>query len=610
MSYVMAFVLALEAPIGTIGTAVLATAFAGPAPAAAHPQIVTIEECQNLQDLVVRTKLAELTTKGLSDDLGKLDYQALVETHWNQSHANEKLDAEIDAAVAAIRADTSWVDRAYSTLSRESAEKFATAVADRVYNGEGFRNALADLAGSIGKDVGARIEKAADKIANPIIACVQNALQARYGSAVAQVFSQETQDSFKLKSDGGGAVKITTGDIALNAAPTAAGIALVVTRRIVGQMVASIGKRVAGMVATRIASSITGLIGLALIAADVYQAGEGVFPIVSDRMNSTDTKDLIKKEIAKTIETDVKEQATVIGQETAERLFSFWLDFKQKYERLLSLSDKNPKFADFLKDRRVDQLAKLAQIASVVMVSEGEAGVFLRATDGSLGKALSNLDAAGLHILAEKRSVDGALRWQELAGRNLEKVVFFELHKSLSPDEINADQLRTLLQVEDRAAMARMVRLDRTAREALLSLPLEQVRSLARKLQPQELDAFTEYQRRLPRDVAVHVLRAVADDARVIRPLSSPGVRQAIFDSRDQGAAIAMLIRQEFPSVSRLSSDFDLVTNGDVHYRVFWQAYWMMLAVGSFVALVILLWLRRLLFGRSPRIVVRMSKDK
>jgi hypothetical protein len=595
-----------------LGAGVFGIGFATEAHATPRPPVVTIEECRNIDDKDVRAKLAELTSKAMADELQSLNYEALVESHWNRTHVNDKIDREIDDAAAALRADTSWLERAHSTVSQETAEKYATAIADRAYNSEGFRNALSDLAGSIGKDVGEKIESAADKIASPVIACVQSALQSRYGAAVAQVFSQDTQDNLKIKSEMAGA-KISTGDLVINTAPTIAGVAILVTRSIVNKMGASIGKRVAGMVVSRLASSITGLIGFALIAKDVYDAGEGIFPVVADHMKSTETKDLIKKEVAKAIESDVKTQTVAIGQETANRLYIFWLDFKQKYDALLALSDKNPRFAEFLKDRRVDQLAKLSQIASIVISAEGEEGVFRRSADGSLSKALTGLDMNGIQILDDTKSIDVALRWTELAGPSLDKVAALGLHKSIPPNEITIDQFRKILQVDDRLAVTTLAKLDRATREAILSLPVEQLRDLLRTLQPQEIDAFAFYQKSLKGDAAARVLRATAHDPRIMRTLAGPGVRDAILSSRDQSAAVDMLVKDDFPGVFRLfrlNSDFELVSKGDVDFRVFWFAYWVILGIAAFIAFAFLMLLRRLLFGRAPRIVVHTSRDK
>ena len=587
ISYVVSLALTLEgAQFSLLGAGVLGLAafsVATEAHAAPRPPVVTIEECRNIDDRDVRAKLAELTSRAMAEELQTLNYEALVEIHWNRTHVNDKIDREIDDAVAALRADTSWLERAHSTISRETAEKYATAIAERAYNGEGFRNALAELAGSIGKDVGEKIETAADKIASPVIGCVQSALQTRYGAAVAQVFSQDTQDNLKVKSETAGA-RITSGDMMINTAPTVAGVALVVTRRIVGEMIASIGKRVAGMVATRIASSITGVIGFALIAVDVYEAGEGIFPTVAERMKSTDTKDLIKKEVAKSIENDVKVQTAAIGQETANRLYSFWLDFKQKYDALLVLSDKNPRFAEFLKDRRVDQLAKLSQIASVVIGVEGEEGVFRRSADGSLSKALTDLDMNGIQILDDKKSIDVALRWTELAGPSLDKGGGVRpAQMRFLPSEITAEQLRKILQIDDRLAVSTLTKLDRTTREAILSLPLEQLRDLLRTLQPEEIDAFAFYQKSLRGDAAARVLHAVAHDSRVMRTLAGPGVREAIFASKESEAR---------PSTcwsgtnSRAFSGSTAISNwsprATCDFRVFWYAYWVVLGGRGF----------------------------
>jgi hypothetical protein len=106
------------------------------------------------------------------------------------------------------------------------------------------------------------------------------------------------------------------------------------------------------------------------------------------------------------------------------------------------------------------------------------------------------------------------------------------------------------------------------------------------------------------------VLHAVGQDTRVMRNLAGPGVREAILSSKEQSAAIDMLVRNEFPSVFRLNSDFELVTRGDVDFRVFFYAYWAALSFAAFLALVLLMVLRRLLFGPPTRIVVHTSRDK
>lgn len=563
----------------------------------------TIDSCRDLKDEDVRGKIREMTADTLKRELAGVNYLQLVDKQWADRRIDERIDREIDDAVAAVSKDVGWIERAYSTVSRETAERFATAVAERAYNSAGFRAALVELAQGVGGELGARIESTAGTVASPILACVQTALSTRYGGAIAGVFARESEESARIQPQVG-AARIDAGDLALEGAGTISGIVLVVTRRVIGRIVAGIGQRVAGLVASRVISTFTGIIGLALIARDLYDAGSGVFPIVAERMKSAEAKGLIKTEIVKSIEADMREQTTTIADETAERLYSFWLDFKQKYAKLLQLAEKNADFATFLKDRRIDQLGRLGLITELVLAQEGEPALFRRTSDGSLSRILLDLTDAGITIARERASIEDALAWAALAPGRLDKVVAFDLARSIAPADITAERVAVLLDLDDAAAIARLARLEKTARDALLAMPTEQLRDLARRMTETELDAFVTYQRRLDRTAAARVARAVAEDPTVMSRLSDIGLRDAILGSRDQLAAVEMLLRNNAAlSIGRIGLDLEAVTNGAVHWRVFAQRYWVALIVLALLTLLILAWLRRLLFG-GPRVVV------
>ncbi|MGO8951815.1 MAG: hypothetical protein ACLPWS_02130 [Rhodomicrobium sp.] len=579
-------------------------AFAQPAP------VVTIDECRSLSDADVRDRIRELASTNLKAELTAVDYPALVNVHWAKADVSARIDREVDAAIAAVRADSSWLDRAYSTVSKSSAARYATAIADKTYNSQGFKAALEELATGVAKDAGAQIEKATAKVSNPIVACVQTALQSRYGGAIAEVFAQESQKNLEAKAEQP-AVKIGTSDLVLNNAASISGIVLIVTRRVLAEIVESIGSRIAGVVASRIVSSVAGLIGLALIAKDIYDAGEGVFPIVAERMKSDETKALIKAEIGKTIQSDISQQTAAIAQETAERIYSVWLDFKQKYNRLLSLSEKSPAFAEFLKDRRIDQLGKLGQIVDILYGSEGENRIFERVADGSLNKALLDLNDAGLAIAADRKSIDEALRWSAVAGADLPRVVDLGIYRWLSPDALSHEKLEKILSLNDKIAVSRIADLDAQERELILNLPGDQMRDLARSLSGRQLAAFADYQLRLEPSAARALMRAVSDSPAVMQELSGEGLRRAIFDSRNQLAALNMVIHSDASLLSygRIVKDAELVRDGDVRYRVFWERYWLWIAIAGFILLVLLSWLRRLLFGR-PQVIIRDPKNQ
>ena len=88
--------------------------------------------------------------------------------------------------------------------------------------------------------------------------------------------------------------------------------------------------------------------------------------------------------------------------------------------------------------------------------------------------------------------------------------------------------------------------------------------------------------------------------------LTNEGLRQAIFDSRDQLSALNMVLHEDagLLSYGRIFKDVELVRDGVVGYRVFWERYWLSVLVASLLLLVFLSWLRRLFFGR-PQVIIR-----
>lgn len=579
-------------------------------PAAVKAPLVTIEECQALSDADVRARITELAATSFKTELAAINYPALVNKYWDKVDMSARLDREVDAAIEAVRADSSWVDRAYSTVSKTAAGRYAAAVADKTYNSEGFKAAIEELATGVAKDAGAQIEAATAKVSNPIIHCVQTALQSRYGAAVAQVFAQESQRDVEAKAAQQPSVKIGTADLVLNNAASISGIVLIVTRRVLASVVRSIGSRVVGMVASRIVSAVAGLIGLALIAKDIYDAGDGVFPIIAEHMKSDETKTVIKGEIGKTIQADITQQMASIAQETADRIYAVWQDFKKKYALLLTLSEKSPAFAAILKDARLDQVNRLGQIVVIVKASEGEDSVFKRAADGSLGKALVELNDDGLAIAEERKSLKDGLRWTEVAGQDLPRVVELGLHRWLSPEGLSRETLVKLLAVNDRIALNRIATLEPGERDVMLSLSASQMHDFARKLSDRQLAAFAEYERRLQPEAARALLRAVGESPNVMQALSGEGLRHAIYSSRNQLAALNMVMRSSegILSYGRIVKDASLVRSGDVGYRVFWERYWPSVILAALGLLLVLSWLRRLFFGWSRASVARRGK--
>lgn len=237
-----------------------------------------------------------------------------------------------------------------------------------------------------------------------------------------------------------------------------------------------------------------------------------------------------------------------------------------------------------------------------------------RVANGSLNKALLDLSDAGLVIAEEQKSIEKALRWTAVAGKDLPRVVDLGVYRWLPVEGLTPENLQKILAINDRIAVTRIANLDPQARDFILSLPGDQMRDLARRLNDRQLAAFADYERNLEPTAARRLLRAVVEDPTVMMELTAEGLRDAILKSRDQLAALNMIIHEDASLTSlfdytRIFRDAQLVQNGVVSFRVFWERYWAAVLLGGFLLLVVLSWLRRLLFGR-PQIIIKEGKSR
>ena len=90
--------------------------------------------------------------------------------------------------------------------------------------------------------------------------------------------------------------------------------------------------------------------------------------------------------------------------------------------------------------------------------------------------------------------------------------------------------------------------------------------------------------------------------------LAKPGVREAILASSDQAAAVGMMLQaSSMPDVSQLVDHARLVIDGRVSPLLLWEKHPLTIVASGVLLLVLLLILRRLMFGTRPKIVVQQG---
>ncbi len=561
------------------------------------------EACQAQDETAFRSAVDAITSNALRQEIKTVDYDSVVAIEWRQLKLDALIDRRVDQAVSAVRDETSWGRLLQSLASQEQAQKLATAVAERVYQSDEMRKAIEALAVGVGREVGGRIELASQDATEPALDCLKAFVGPRYGTMISGAVTTDAGAGLELSSKNAGP-SVGAGAVLKKSTSGITGVTLLIVRRQMANMARRIGQRIAGSVLSRLVSVVAGGVGVVLIAKDVWDLRHGVLPIISDEMKSDTTKGKVRAEVARTISSHINDHLGDISRGTADQIVTIWQKFKSAHSKALNLAERKPEFRSFLDNLKPNQLAQMDEVVSLVLEGEGEAGVLKRLGNGTLETAVKRLPVEALTIARETRSVDHALRWNAIAGDQLFSVLKYDLHQRAKPQSFSKSSLRQLLALEDRIAIVRLAGLEKAERDTLFEMEPAELKRVARSLTEPELAMLASYLTGLKTATRKQVLAAVGENPARMIPLKSAAVRDGVMASRDQQAAIDMLLRDGSGSVTQIRNDFQLAWDGRITPRLIVAKHPLVLVMIAFALLVALLLFRRLLRPRGT-----ISKD-
>jgi len=565
------------------------------------------EACQARDENGLRAAIETITRRGVQTGLANVDYKGLVADQWRRGNIDDIIDREVDRAIAEVREESSWVKLWSSLASREKAEELATTAAERVYRSEPMKKAIEALATGIGTEIGKRIELATVDTAGPATQCMQAFLGRRYGTTVARVVADGAGKEYRIDPGKGGA-HVSTGQVLMEGGEGIAGAVVLVVRRQFASMASRLGQRLVGSILGRLVSVVASGVGIVLIAKDIWDFRHGVLPIVAEEMKAKATKDKVREELAKSIAEQIGDGVKEIAEKTAERVLEIWLEFRRTHAKVVELAERREDFKRFLDTVKAEDLPRLDEIVGLVLADESEAGVLKRLSDGTLHRAVTGLPPAALDIAREARSLETALQWAAVAGDNLPKVVDYDVHRRTQPQAFTKAGLQRLLGLQDKLAITRLAALTPAARASLFELDTADLKGLARALDDTQLESLSRYLTGLDKPSAQRVLRVVAQSPARMAELGKPWVRDAIIASSDQAAAVGMMLQaNSLPDPSLMLEHLKLVLHGRVSPWLMWEKHPVSLAATGVLAVILLLLLRRLLFGTRPKVVVQHS---
>jgi len=572
--------------------------------APALAQLTTIsrseyEACHTQNEAQFRKAIEQITYEALHRGTKQIDYLAIIGDEWRRQKFDALIDTRVDLATAKVRQQTSWSQLLKSLAYREKAKELASAIAERVYRSDAIKAGLDKLARGVGRQIGRSIELTTHDAAQPAQKCLQAFLGPRYGDAVTRVVTRDAGAAFKVDANNNQA-SVSTGAVILNASGGLAGAVVLVVRRQLANMAQRLGQRLVGSVLSRLVSVVATGVGIVLIAKDAWDFRHGVLPIIATEMKAPATKASVRRELASAIQQQMQQQIRLLASQTADQILDIWKSFRRSHAKVLEMADSNQSFRKFLDAAKPEQLPALDEIIGLTLQDEGEAGIQKRLADGTLHRALNRMSPAGLQIARELKSIDRALEWTALAGDHIKAVHTYELHRRAMPNQFTQTSLTRLFALGEPTAILRLAKIGKVARDTLFTLPDKDLLNLSQHLSADELNTLSRYLQGLARPARARVLNVVAKAPARMRVLASGRVRNAILASKNQLAAVEMMLRADQKiSLDKIYSDARLVLNGDVNPILLWDKHPGALVLVALALLIFLLLLQRI-FSRSP----------
>jgi len=559
------------------------------------------ENCQTTDEAAFRKAIRSITLRALKKGTATLDYRAIVHDQWRIGDLDRIVDKRVDVAVAQVREETAWSELLKSLAYRKQAQELAQATAERTYRSDEIKVALEALATKVGREIGRAIVLTTADAALPAQRCLQAYLGPRYGATVARSVSQDTSAAFEIDPKTNQA-KVSTGNVLLETSSGITGAVLLLVRRQMSRMARRLGQRLVGSILGRLVSVVAGGVGIVLIAKEFWELRYGVLPIIATEMKSAGSKAKVREEVADSIQAQIAAHLGELAGRTADKIVDIWHDFRRGHAKVVQLAERDAKFKEFLDGARPVQLARLDEIVALLIEKEGDGAVQSRLADGTLHLALNKMPEEGMQIAREQQSLSDALAWTALAGDKLAKVVEFDIHKRADPRTFSRASLARVLALGDRLAISRVAGVGHDVRDVLLELDRDKIIDLSRALGAAELQVMAGYLTRLSSPASQRLLRIVAERPAAMQVLMSERVREAILASRDQTAAVGMILTTSSPwDVIAIAEHVGLVWSGRVSPILMWDKVPGGVAGAAIALLLLLMLLRSMLFRRRQR---------
>lgn len=477
-------------------------AYAAPWSQVDNADAYTVGDCSRVERQALRGEIESIAQQVLTDESSRLDIAAVVHRQWSEHNVDGVIDAAVAQATEKLGNEEGYLNRLWSGWSAETAQEFATRIANDAFSAPTFKTAIDELARAIAAEIAREIEADFARAASAALLCLKAYIGQQYSTTLYQAF--EGKVSVEVSSVPITATTpITVSPLGMH--QTALGglgviLATEISRRLAQKLSTKIAERMAGKIVQRILGRIGSgfipvvgwVLGIAMIVWDLWEGVDGALPQIQEALSSEEIKSKIRGEITDAIDKGLPEETAVVALEMAVRMIEEWEGFCVTRPDVCTVAATNGTFQQILNDTPIDQLDKLTNLVDSFVQYVGQAELESAIGNGRFEKLLMLPESAYV-ILRTTKSSDALLAWATLAGDQLGKVAELGIYRSKTPEDFDAELLRALVATANQAAVDKLLNFNRVELTTLVDFAGENLAQITAKTSLDDLRALVAY---------------------------------------------------------------------------------------------------------------------
>jgi hypothetical protein len=459
-------------------------------------------KCEEISEPQLRLDL-NLVIEDFLKDKTDFSFEEVVNRQWQVLNLNSAIDSEIDSAVLTINDNAGLINKFQSSWVPSKAEELAHEVTEIAFNSPSLKEKLNLLSKNVSETLADKLEVISAKSSSYAVDCLQKFINRQYSQAFVDTFSDKIKVS-NIDPDAIGSLKPDTIQYIDQHKFGAVGGTILITsitaklrKKVVGTIVKRVFQQVSERVLSRIGSTfipgIGDIIGLALLSTDIIKSFDGTLPIIQKSLKNLEIKQTIQKGIVSTIEKEIRTEIPQIAREISNDVYASWLDFQKDFRDTLSIAKELPEFKEILNE---SDLPKISLLVGIALNNMGRSQLIESIKDGAFDRVLS-LPEVSYKIIENTHDLSSLVKWNNLAGNQIEEVVKLELYKNLSLKNLDRQLLLDILDLKDSSTISKITLLNTDSIHSLLSIPKNNLLSLSVHLSASDLERLAGYLKEL-----------------------------------------------------------------------------------------------------------------